>query len=148
MFPLTRMLSLGAAIALVALTAVSLPARADELSQNLGPVGPHEPILTTVGNKRVIAFFEPDSGNCSFHAVIWNTTDVNADSAARFRAGLNPRQMVTINANDNQSLKLQCGDNAERLALIDNEGAVVTDICPWESAALKNAALGTSHYPN
>ena len=145
MFPLTRMLSLATAIALVALTAVNPSVRADELSQNLGPVGPHEPILTTVGNKRVIAFFEPDSGNCAFHAVIWNTTDVNADSAARFRAGLNPRQMVTINTNDNQSLKLQCGDNAERLAFIDNEGAVVTDICPWESAG---TALATSPYQN
>ena len=124
MFLLTRMLSLGTAITLVALTAVNPSARAAELSQNLGPVGPHEPILTTVGNKRVIAFFEPYSGNCAFHAVVWNTTDVNADSAARYRAGLNPRQMVTIDTNDNQSLKLQCGDNAERLAIVDNKGFV------------------------
>ena len=41
MFPLARMLSLAAASALVALTAVSLSAGAA-----------HEPILTTVGNKR------------------------------------------------------------------------------------------------
>jgi hypothetical protein len=143
MFPLTRILSLAAVGAISALIAVSLPAHADELTQNLGPVGPHEPILTTVGNKRVIAFFRPDSGNCEFHAVIWKTTDVNADSAARFRAGLNPRQMVTIDTIDNQSLKLQCGDNAERLAIVDNEGVVVTDTCPW-----MNAALATSHYPN
>ena len=53
---LTRILSLAAAGAVVALTADSIPARADELAQNLGPVGPYEPILTTVGNKRVIAF--------------------------------------------------------------------------------------------
>src|SRR5262245_2203844 len=124
MFPLTRMLSLAAAIALVALTGVNPSARADELSQNLGPVGPHEPILTTVGNKRVIAFFEPDSGHCAFHAVIWNTSDVNADSAARLRAGLNPRQMVIIDTNDNQSLKFQCGDKADRLAIVDEKGFV------------------------
>ena len=121
MFPITRILSLAAVGAIVALTAVNPSARADELSQNLGPVGPHEPILTTVGNKRVIAFFEPDSGNCAFHAVIWTTTDVNADSAARVRAGLKPRQMLTIDTNDNQSLKLQCGANAERLAIVDNK---------------------------
>ena len=145
MFLLTRILSLAAVGAISALIAVSLPAHADELTQNLGPVGPHEPILTTVGNKRVIAFFEPDSGNCAFHAVIWNTTDVNADSAARFRAGLNPRQMLTIETNDNQSLKLQCGDNADRLAIIDNGGVAVTDICPWESAG---TALATSPYEN
>ena len=121
MFPLTRILSLAAVGAISALIAVSLPAHADELTQNLGPVGPHEPILTTVGNKRVIAFFEPDSGNCAFHAVIWNTTDVNADSAARFRADLNPRQMVRIDTAENESLNLQCGDNAESLAIVDTK---------------------------
>ncbi len=42
--------------------------------------------------------------------------------------------MLTIETNDNQSLKLKCGDNAERLAIIDNEGVVVSDICPWKSA--------------
>ena len=124
MFPLTRILSLAAVGAISALIPVSLPAHADELTQNLGPVGPHEPLLTTVGNKRVIAFFEPDSGNCSFHTVIWNTTDVNADSAARIRADLNARQMLTIDTNDNQSLKLQCGDNAERLAIVGNKDFV------------------------
>ena len=124
MFRLTRMLSLGAAITLVALTVVNPSARADELSQNLGPVGPHEPILTTVGNKRVIAFFEPDSGNCALHAVIWNTADVNADTTSRFRTNLNPRQMVTIDTPDNQSLKLQCGDNADRLAIVENKDFV------------------------
>ena len=47
MFPLTRILSLAAAGALAAFTAASISARADELAQNLGPVGPHDPILTT-----------------------------------------------------------------------------------------------------
>jgi hypothetical protein len=32
--------------------------------------------------------------------------------------------MLTIDTNDNQSLKLQCGDNAERLAIVDNKGFV------------------------
>ena len=41
--------------AFVALTAFGLPARADELVQHLGPVGADEPILTTFGNKQVIA---------------------------------------------------------------------------------------------
>jgi hypothetical protein len=46
MFPLSRnFLKFAAAGALVALTAASTPARADELVENLGPVGPHEPIL-------------------------------------------------------------------------------------------------------
>ena len=120
MFPLARMLSLAAASALVALTAVGSSARAEELPQNLGPFGPHEPILTTVGNKRVLAFFEPESGNCAFQAVIWNTADDNADTASRVRTNLNAGQLVIIDTPDNKTLKLQCGDNAERLAIIDN----------------------------
>src|SRR4029450_9535504 len=104
MFPLIRILSLAAVGAISALIAVSLPAHADELTQNLGPVGPHEPILTTVGNKRVIAFFEPDSGNCAFHAVIWDPTDVNAESTAGFQATLDPRQMAHIETAENKSL--------------------------------------------
>ena len=108
------------ASALVALTAVGSSARAEELPQNLGPVGPHEPILTTVGNKRVLAFFEPESGNCAFQAVIWNTADDNADTASRVRTNLNAGQLVIIDTPDNKTLKLQCGDKAERLAIIDN----------------------------
>ena len=37
MFPLTRILTLAAVGALVALTATSIPAHADELAQDLGP---------------------------------------------------------------------------------------------------------------
>ena len=121
MFPLARILSVAAASALVALTAVNPSARAEELPQNLGPVGPHEPILTTVGNKRVLAFFEPGSGHCALQAVIWNSADVNADTAAGVRTDLSPRQTVSIDTSDNKSLKLRCGDNADRLAIVDNE---------------------------
>ena len=37
MFPLTRSLASAAAGAVLALAAASIPARADELAQNLGP---------------------------------------------------------------------------------------------------------------
>ena len=124
MFPLARMLSLAAASTLVTLTAVSISVRAEELSQNLGPVGPHEPILTTVGNKRVLAFFEPENGYCAIQAVIWNAADVNADTTSRVRTSLKPWQMVYIDTPDNKSLKLQCGDKAERLAIIENRDFV------------------------
>jgi hypothetical protein len=45
MFPLTRILSLAAAGALVALTAASIPARADESAPDLGQVGTHDRIF-------------------------------------------------------------------------------------------------------
>lgn len=117
MLPIAR-ISFAVGVVL-AVTTASIPTRADELVENLGPVGPHDPILTTVGSKRVIAFYEPNSGHCAFRAVVWNTTDVNADSASGFQADLNPRQMVRIDTAENQSLKLQCGDNAESLSIVD-----------------------------
>ena len=116
MLPIAR-ISFAVGVVL-AVTTASIPTRADELVENLGPVGPHDPILTTVGSKRVIAFYEPNSGHCAFRAVVWNTTDVNADSASGFQADINPRQMVRIDTAENQSLKLQC-DNAESLSIVD-----------------------------
>jgi hypothetical protein len=118
MFSLSRILSLAAAGALVALTAASIPARADELIQSLGPVKPHDPILTWVGSKRIIAFYEPDSGNCAVHVVVWDPTDVNADSTAGYQATLNPRQMAHIDIAE-KSFHLQCDDNAGHLAIVD-----------------------------
>jgi len=102
----TQFLSIAAAGVLVALTAGSTPGRADDLAQNLGPVGPHEPIIATVGNKRVIAFYQPDSGNCPVQVVVWNTTDVSAESTVGFEATLNPRQVAHINTPESEPLYL------------------------------------------
>ena len=118
MFPFSRMLSLAAAGALVAFTAASLPARADDLVDNLGPVGPHEPILAWSGSKRVIAFYEPDSGKCATQLVLWDPTD-DGKSAAGFEAVINPRQMAHIDTSERQSFLLQCDGNAERLVIVD-----------------------------
>ena len=113
---------LAVAGAFIALTAVSfsIPARAGQLVQNLGPVGPHEPILTTVGSKRVMAFYEPDNGRCAVHAIVFETTDAytGMTTAARVRVSLSPRQMVQIDSPENKSLNLKCGDNAETLAIV------------------------------
>ena len=114
----SRLLGFAAAGAFVALSA-GLPARADDLAQNLGPVGPHEPILTSVGSKRVIAFYEPAGGHCSINVVVWDRADESGDSVARVRVSLNPRQTVHIDSVENKSVNLQCGDYAETLALVD-----------------------------
>jgi hypothetical protein len=110
---------LAVAGVVVALTTASIPARADELAQNLGPVGAREPILTTLGSKRVIAFYEPDSGTCTVNVVVWNPTDVKSESTVSFKATLNARQMAHIGTGESKSLDLQCGDNAESLAIVD-----------------------------
>ena len=127
MYTLTQFLSFAAAGAL-ALSVESIPTRADEMAQNLGPVGVHEPILTTVGGKRVIAFYEPGGGNCDLHVIVWNQNDASGDSAARVRVSLNPRQMVHIDSAENKSINLQCGDNADTLALADTSKFVAAGI--------------------
>jgi hypothetical protein len=122
MFPLSRnFLKFAAAGGLVVLTAVSTPARADELMQNLGPVGPHEPMITTVGSKRVIAFYVPGNGNCNVQAVIWNGDDTAATTAAGFRASLDPGQTASIDSAENKSLTLKCGDYAESLSAVNTD---------------------------
>ena len=129
MYTLTQFLSFAAAGA-IALSVASIPTRADELAQNLGPVVAHEPILTTVGGKRVIAFYEPGGGNCYLHVVVWNQNDESDGSAARVRVSLNPRQMVHIDSAENKSINLQCGDHAETLALVDPSTFVAAGVAP------------------
>jgi hypothetical protein len=122
MFTLSRnFLKLTAACSLLALTAISAPASADEMVQNLGPVGAHEPILTTVGNKRVIAFYEPDNGQCVVNAVVYDKTDPDTGmtTAERFRVSLAPGQTASIDSAENKSLTLECGDRGEKLSAVD-----------------------------
>jgi hypothetical protein len=127
MFPFSRnFLKFAAAGALVALTAVSTPARAVELVDNLGPVGPHEPILAWVGSKRIIAFYQPDSGNCAVHVVVWDPKDTNAESTMGFQATLNPGGTASIASVENKSLTLRCGDYAEHLAAVDTDRQVAS----------------------
>ena len=125
-----QLLKFAAAGGVVVCT-LGTPAWADELAQNLGPVGPHEPILTEVGSERVIAFYEPDNGRCAVHAVVYDKTDAytGRTTAARVRVSLNPREIVHIDSADSgsfKSLNLQCGKNAEMLTIIDTDSLVAS----------------------
>ena len=118
---------------LVVVSTLGTPTRADELAQSLGPVGPHEAILTEVGSERVIAFYEPDNGRCAVHAVVFDKTDghTGVTTAARVRISLEPSQIVHIDSAHNESLKslnLQCGENAEKLTIIDTDSSVASGI--------------------
>ena len=109
------------------LTALIIPARSDELVQLLDPVGPHKPILASVGSKRVIAFYLPDSDHCALHAVVGDTANAYADTqtpAVRIRVSLEPGQIVHIDSVDNHSLNLQCGRHGEQLSVVDSDEAV------------------------
>jgi hypothetical protein len=81
----------------------------------------------------LVAFYEPDNGRCTVHAVVFDKTDAytGMTTAARFRVSLNPREMVHIDSADNESVKslnLQCGENAEKLTIIDTESLVASGI--------------------
>ncbi len=54
-------------------------------------------------------------------AAVWESTDVQASSAARFRVHLKPRQVLHLDCPGNVSLSLQCGDNAETLAIVASD---------------------------
>jgi len=120
MYPL-RVLSFAAAGAIIALTAINTSARADEFPQRLGPVGPNDTILATFGTKRAIAFYEADRGRCAINAVVYETTDAETGltTATRVRVNLNPRDMVHIDSSDNETMSLQCGDQAKTLKVIE-----------------------------
>lgn len=119
MFTLSSKLGLVAVGALVVLGGFSLPARSEDMTQVLGPVGPNDPIVTTVGRKGVLAFYEADGTHCGMHVVMWDRGDDSGDSAAGFRVTLDPRQVVHIDTAQNKSLSLQCGSGADTLAIVD-----------------------------
>jgi len=132
MFPPIRIQFLKFAAAgafVVALSAANTPASADEMVQSLGPVGPYDGILATIGSMRVVAFFQPASGRCAVNAVVWN--DLGADpgrSAKRIRVSIDAGQILQIDNVAQESLYLQCGSNAATLAAIDIDSLTASGI--------------------
>lgn len=113
-----KLVGLAAAGTLAALTVAGVPARADQPLTNLGPVGPSEPILVTIGTQRVIAFFVPEGGACAVNAVVWKDGDPDAPySSARVRVSLKPGQMFQLDGGQRQSMSLFCGADASSLAV-------------------------------
>lgn len=117
-FSRTTLSALAAAGTLAALTVAGVPARADQPLTNLGPVGPSELILVTIGTQRVIAFYVPDRGACAVNAVVWKDGDPDAPySSARVRISLKPGQMFQLDGGQRQSMSLLCGADASTLAV-------------------------------
>jgi hypothetical protein len=112
------LLSAAAIAVIVVVAANAPPAHSDERPVRLGPVGPEEPILTTAGNKNVIAFYVPDDGYCNLYVVLNERTDESGASAVQIRVSLSARQIAHIDTAQNESLNLQCGDNIDTLAIV------------------------------
>ena len=72
MFALSKLSKFAAVGILVVVGGYGLPTHAGEPIQVLGPVGPNDPIVTTVGRKSVLAFYEADGSHCGMHIVMWD----------------------------------------------------------------------------
>ena len=120
MFALRKVATCAAVGTFVVIGGFSLPARAGDPIQHLGPVRPDEAITTTFDeSKGVIAFYEPDGAHCGLYAVVYNREDESGTTAVRVRMSLNARQVVNIDGADQKSLSLQCGDSAATLRVVD-----------------------------
>jgi hypothetical protein len=75
-----------------------------------------------VGNKNVLAFFEPGNGQCNVQAVIWNVDEIETNPT-RVRVSLNPGQTASIDSSATESFNLRCGDDAETLTSMDQQFA-------------------------
>jgi hypothetical protein len=132
MFPLTRVKFLKLAVAgalVVALSAANIHAIAQEMVQRLGPVGPNDGILATIGTMHVVAFFQPTSGRCAVTAVLWD--DMGADagvSAKGIRVNVEAGEILIIETALQESLKLQCASDGATLAAIDTESLAASGI--------------------
>jgi hypothetical protein len=118
-----KLLTAAATLTLICFVAGS-PARAEEPLNNLGPVGPHEPILIAAGAQRVLAFYEPERGGCAVSAVTWK--DVAPDAPFRVRVSLKPGQMFQLDGADRQPVSLLCGADASTLALVAPAELILT----------------------
>jgi hypothetical protein len=103
------------------------PARAEEAITNLGPVGPGEPILVTLGAQRILAFYTPERGGCAVNAVVWKDEGADAPyGSARVRISLKPGQTVQLDGAQRQSLGLLCGADAATLAAVAPPELILT----------------------
>jgi hypothetical protein len=105
-------------------SSASVAANAEEPLNNLGPVGPHEPIVIAAGNQRVIAFYEPERGGCAVIAVTWK--EAAPDAPLRVRVSLKPGQMFQLDGAERQSVGLLCGADAATLALVAPPELILT----------------------
>ena len=121
-----RILSIAAASALSVLAATSLASAVEGNPANLGPVGPNEPILATVGKTRIVAFYERTNGTCSVSAVVFDASpNGGGEASRRVRVVLHPGELFQIGGIKNEHIVLTCGPNAKGLTVL-NRGEVLT----------------------
>jgi len=122
---ISRSRVLAAFCALAGVAALSMATSAEEYTTNLGPVGPNEPILATVGGQRVIAFFAPERGSCAVNTIMWKDAAADAPNTTRVRLSLRPGEMVRFD-DARLSMNLLCGADASTLAIVAPPELILT----------------------
>ena len=125
-FSRSNLSALGATCALVALLAATVPAGAEDTTTNLGPVGPREPILVKMGDKRMIASYVPNGGNCFVSAVVFDAAASGGglclDQDPR---GLHPGELFRVDGTEDRQVVLLCGFKGDMLTVL-NRSEVMT----------------------
>ena len=112
-------LSGAAAGMLSALTFTPMALAADDRA-NLGPVGPHEPILASFGDKRVIAYYEPAGDMCDVSAVVFDASPKgDGHASTRVRVSLHPGELFHLDAVGDDQVMLTCGPKAAMLMVLN-----------------------------
>jgi hypothetical protein len=120
-----KLSSLAAAGALIALIAAAAPAGADD-AVNLGPVGPHEPLIVKMGDKRVIASYVPNGGNCFVSAVVFDAAASGGGLAStKIRVALHPGELFRVDGTEERQVVLLCGFKGDMLTVL-NRSEVMT----------------------
>ena len=74
---------------------------------------------------------------------MWDNSKTNGDaSTARVRVSLEPGQVMHIDSPKQDSLNLQCGENAEKLSIVDTDHAVAFGIEIQSGEPVKASASG------
>ena len=121
-----NILPIAAASVLTVLAFTHMASAADQTRANLGPVGPNEPILATVGEKRVIAYYERDDGKCEVSVVVFDASPKGGGRGSmRVRVALHPGELFNLDSVEGQRVVLTCGPNANLLTVL-NRGEVLT----------------------
>jgi hypothetical protein len=111
--------ALAGAAALITLVAADAPASADD-AVNLGPVGPREPILVNMGDKRMIASYVPNGGNCFVSAIVFDATPAGGGfSSTRINVALHPGELFDVDGAEDRPVVLLCGFKGDMLTVLN-----------------------------
>ena len=122
---LKNILSIAAAAAFSMFAATAIAGAGETSEMNLGPVGPYEPILASVGKSRLLAYYEPDHGKCAVNAVMSAASQDGNAKATRVRVALHPGELFHFDGVRNERIVFTCAPGAKAMTVL-NRGEILT----------------------